>query len=111
MTALIPRQVNRDSMTVGDGLGLLHDAGFVIAGLQAEFTHDGWLVHVVLRDPGHHILHVSRLVDGKRVYVLFEGGIERNGQFVPFDTLTAVTHALTFATLVADRQIELAVIA
>ena len=98
-------------MTVGAGLGRLHDAGFVIAGLQAEFERDGFRVHVVLRMPGHPMLHVSRLINDKRVFLLFAGGLERHGVFEAFDVPTAVEYALVFAGLIVARELDVAVIA
>lgn len=113
MTATAPTQrANRDSeMTVGQGLDLLHGNGFSIAGLVAEFERDNFLVHVVLRAPGHQLLHVSRVINDKRVFLLFAGGVKHGGEFVPFDVQTVVEYAQVFAGLIVSGQLDLAVIA
>jgi hypothetical protein len=111
VTAIIPTQDNRDSMTVGQGLDLLHANGFSIAGLVAEFERNDFLVHVVLREPGHQILHISKVINSKRVYLLFAGGLERNGVFEPFDVPTVVELAQVFAGLIVAGEFDLAVIA
>lgn len=110
MTATIlpsQRQSNRDSMTVGQGLGLLHDNGFYINGMQAEYLFEQFRVHVVLRQPGHCILHVAFLRPPQDpLFLHISGGITADGVFTPYDVPTVVAQARKFARLIAARKLE-----
>lgn len=100
MTNTIPTQSNRGSfqpeMTVEQALTVLHDADFTIVGV-AEYEQDGVRVRVTLSDAHHPMVGVSRLVGGRREHLTFEGYHTVRGLQVPFDTASAVDHAVGLA--------------
>lgn len=100
MTSTIPIQSNRDSfqpeMTVEQALAVLHDAHFTIIGV-AEHEQNGVRVRVTFSDTHHPMIGVSRLVEGRREHLTFEGHHTVGGLQVRFDAASAVEHAVDLA--------------